>query len=75
MPARTSMRAQNIFFNTRSWARFIHVMFSITRIRRVGLVSLGDEDVKGTELTKEVFKMLKPSSLNFRRQHRRPAFV
>src|ERR1700724_115028 len=31
----------------------------------VGLISLGDEDVKGTELTKEVFKMLKPSSLNF----------
>src|SRR5438270_4062783 len=31
----------------------------------VGLVSLGDEDVKGTELNKEVFKMLKPSSLNF----------
>jgi len=31
----------------------------------VGLVSLGDEDVKGTELTKEVFKMLKLSSLNF----------
>src|SRR5438132_12394697 len=30
----------------------------------VGLVSLGDEDVKGTELTKEVFKMLRPSSLN-----------
>src|SRR4029077_11118263 len=31
----------------------------------VGLVSLGDEDVKGTELTKELFKMLKASSLNF----------
>src|SRR5438874_12776991 len=31
----------------------------------VGLVSLGDDDAKGTELTKEVFKMLKPSSLNF----------
>lgn len=31
----------------------------------VGLVSLGDEDVKGTELTKEAFKMLKLSSLNF----------
>src|SRR5436853_3038538 len=31
----------------------------------VGLISLGDEDVKGTELTKEVFKMLKRSSLNF----------
>ena len=32
----------------------------------VGLISLGEEDVKGTELTKEVFKMLKRSSLNFR---------
>src|SRR5256714_3627278 len=31
----------------------------------VGLVSLGEEDVKGTEKTKEVFKMLKQSSLNF----------
>jgi phosphate acyltransferase len=31
----------------------------------VGLVSLGEEDVKGNELTKEVFKMLKLSSLNF----------
>src|SRR6266849_5633024 len=33
---------------------------------RVGLISLGEEDVKGTELTKEVFKMLKKTSLNFR---------
>ena len=32
----------------------------------VGLISVGEEDVKGTELTKEVFKMLKQSSLNFR---------
>jgi glycerol-3-phosphate acyltransferase PlsX len=32
---------------------------------RVGLISLGEEDVKGTELTKEAFKLLKPSSLNF----------
>ncbi len=32
----------------------------------VGLMSIGDEDVKGTGLTKEVFKMLKRSSLNFR---------
>jgi glycerol-3-phosphate acyltransferase PlsX len=31
----------------------------------VGLISLGEEDVKGTELTKEVFKMLKQSALNF----------
>jgi glycerol-3-phosphate acyltransferase PlsX len=32
----------------------------------VGLISLGEEDVKGNELTKEVFKMLRGSSLNFR---------
>jgi phosphate acyltransferase len=32
---------------------------------KVGLISLGDEDVKGNEMTKEVFKMLKKSSLNF----------
>src|SRR6267143_3498687 len=31
----------------------------------VGLISLGEEDVKGNEMTKEVFKMLKASSLNF----------
>ena len=33
---------------------------------RVGLISLGEEDVKGTEKTKEVFKMLKKTSLNFK---------
>src|SRR5437762_5717190 len=32
----------------------------------VGLMSIGDEDVKGSELTKEVFKTLKTSGLNFR---------
>src|SRR2546423_13217663 len=33
---------------------------------RAGLMSLGEADVKGTEKTKEVFKTLKQSSLNFR---------
>ncbi len=32
----------------------------------VGLMSIGGEDVKGTDMTKEVFKMLKQSQLNFR---------
>src|SRR5512133_3580141 len=32
----------------------------------VGLISRGEEDVKGNELTKEVFEMLRASSLNFR---------
>jgi phosphate acyltransferase len=32
----------------------------------VGLMSIGDEDAKGSGLTKEVFKLLKESPLNFR---------
>jgi glycerol-3-phosphate acyltransferase PlsX len=32
---------------------------------RVGLMSLGEEDTKGTELTKEVLEVLKGSTLNF----------
>jgi len=32
----------------------------------IGLMSIGDEDMKGSDLTKEVFKMLKQSGLNFR---------
>ncbi len=32
----------------------------------IGLMSIGGEDVKGTDLTKEVFKLLKSSALNFR---------
>lgn len=33
---------------------------------RVGLMSIGGEDIKGNELTKEAFKELKESGLNFR---------
>ena len=32
----------------------------------IGLMSIGGEDVKGSEFTKEVFKLLKASTLNFR---------
>ena len=32
----------------------------------VGLMSIGEEDVKGTDFTKDVFKLLKKSGLNFR---------
>src|SRR6478736_1062211 len=32
----------------------------------VGLMSIGDEDSKGSDLTKEVFKLLKQGDLNFR---------
>ena len=32
---------------------------------KVGLLSIGEEDVKGNELTKEAFKLIKQSSVNF----------
>lgn len=32
---------------------------------RIGLLSIGEEDSKGNEVTKEAFKLLKSSSLNF----------
>jgi len=32
----------------------------------IGLMSIGDEDVKGSDFTKDVFKLLKQSGLNFR---------
>ncbi len=32
----------------------------------VGLMSIGSEDAKGSEFTKEIFKLLRSSSLNFR---------
>ena len=47
--------------STRSWARSIRAMFWDTRIPTIGLMSIGGEDVKGNDLTKEVFKMLKQS--------------
>ena len=37
----------------------------------VGLMSVGEEDSKGTEFTREVFDLLKSSKLNFLRQCRR----
>ncbi len=32
---------------------------------RVGLLSIGEEEIKGTDLTREVFKVLKTTGLNF----------
>ncbi len=32
---------------------------------RIGLLSIGEEDTKGNEVTKEAFKLLKSSSMNF----------
>ncbi|MEW6601480.1 MAG: phosphate acyltransferase PlsX [Nitrospirota bacterium] len=44
-----------------AYAKFI---FNIER-PKVGLLSIGEEDVKGNELTKEAFKLIKGSNVNF----------
>jgi glycerol-3-phosphate acyltransferase PlsX len=36
-----------------------------TEAPRIGLMSIGEEDTKGTDLTREVFKALKATGLNF----------
>ena len=36
-----------------------------TRSPRIGLLSIGEEDAKGTDLTREVFRVLKETGLNF----------
>jgi len=43
---------------------YSRVIFGIRR-PRVGLLSIGEEDSKGNELTKEAFKSLKRASINF----------
>ena len=43
---------------------YSRVIFGIRR-PRIGLLSIGEEDSKGNELTKEVFKTLKQAPLNF----------
>ena len=43
---------------------FARKVFGISR-PKVGLLSIGEEDTKGNELTKEAFKLLKTSRLNF----------
>jgi glycerol-3-phosphate acyltransferase PlsX len=43
---------------------YSRVIFGVRR-PRIGLLSIGEEDTKGNELTKEVFKTLKQAPLNF----------
>jgi glycerol-3-phosphate acyltransferase PlsX len=43
---------------------YSHAIFGIRR-PRVGLLSIGEEDTKGNELTKEAFKVLKRAPINF----------
>ena len=42
---------------------------------RVGLLSIGEEEIKGNELTREVYNRLKKSPREFRRQRRRRAII
>ncbi|HKB70482.1 MAG TPA: phosphate acyltransferase PlsX [Thermoanaerobaculia bacterium] len=43
---------------------YAHLLFGMTA-PRIGLMSIGEEDTKGTDRTKEAFKVLKDTGLNF----------
>ena len=47
------------------WDMFLQSIFWERKIRRVGLLSIGEEDGKGNEIVKEAFQMLKASHINF----------
>ena len=51
--------------NSPSWATSTAARFSVSMRPRVGLLSIGEEECKGNELTREAFKPLKQLPLNF----------
>ena len=66
MPARTATRGPSILLQYAIMGSVYSRHVLGYKNPSIGLMSIGGEDVKGTDLTKEVFKMLKRSELNFR---------
>ena len=60
-----SIASPTIWSSLQSWAIFIRERFLEFDGRAFGLLSIGEEDSKGNELTKEVFKSLKRAPINF----------
>jgi len=62
--ANVDCRARHLFEFALMGSAYIAAMFG-TRRPSVGLLSIGEEEVKGNEVTLEAFKLLKDSPLNF----------
>ncbi len=57
--------SRNISGSLRSWVSIIRARFSVVRSPKVGLMSIGEEEAKGTDLTKETARLLKHAPINF----------
>ena len=65
MSAPTSIASRKISSSSRSWAKSTSAPCSARKRPRVGLLSIGEEESKGNELTREAFQLLKQLPLNF----------
>jgi glycerol-3-phosphate acyltransferase PlsX len=62
--ANVDCRASHLFQFGIMGEAYARTIFGI-KTPKIGLLSIGEEDAKGNELTKEAFRLLKNSSLNF----------
>jgi glycerol-3-phosphate acyltransferase PlsX len=62
--ANVDCKASHLFQFAIMGSSYARSIFNINS-PKTGLLSIGEEDVKGNELTKEVFKLLKESDINF----------
>ncbi len=63
--ANVDCKPSNILEFAYMGAAYYRAVFSVEK-PRVALLSIGEEDTKGNELTKDAFKLLKSSELNFK---------
>jgi glycerol-3-phosphate acyltransferase PlsX len=62
--ANVDCKPENLLQFARMGAAYFGAIFNVAR-PRIRLLSIGEEDTKGNELTKEAFKLLKATDLNF----------
>ncbi|MCG6551735.1 MAG: phosphate acyltransferase PlsX [Candidatus Magnetominusculus sp. LBB02] len=62
--ANVDCKPENLLQFALMGSAYYKAVFGVTE-PKVGLMSIGEEDTKGNELTKEVFKLLKTANINF----------
>ena len=65
IPARRSNAVRSTSCSSRSWARRMRASRSGCESPRVGLLSVGEEESKGNELTREAHQLLKSAPVRF----------
>jgi glycerol-3-phosphate acyltransferase PlsX len=62
--ANVDCKPENLLQFARMGSAYFGAIFNVAR-PRIALLSIGEEDTKGNELTREAFKLLKATDLNF----------